>query len=77
MISCQEKVIRGKKLRFIFLRKERIPMRQILGGVLLMMGAAGAVFAGITAPEIDPASGAAALALLAGGLVVLRGRRKK
>jgi len=52
-------------------------MRQILGGVLLMMGAAGAVFAGITAPEIDPASGAAALALLAGGLVVLRGRRKK
>jgi len=28
------------------------------------------------APEIDPASGASALALLAGALLMLRGRRK-
>ena len=29
----------------------------------------------VAAPEIDPASAASALALLAGGIVVLRGRR--
>lgn len=30
----------------------------------------------VTAPEIDPASAIAGLTLLAGGLVVLRGRRR-
>ena len=30
----------------------------------------------VTAPEIDPASATAGLTLLAGGLAVLRGRRK-
>ena len=52
-------------------------MRQLLGGLFIMIGVAGAAFAGFSTPEIDPASGAAAVALLAGGLVVLRGRRKK
>jgi LPXTG-motif cell wall-anchored protein len=33
-------------------------------------------WAPVTAPEIDPASAMAGLSLLAGGLVVLRGRRK-
>ena len=31
----------------------------------------------VSAPEIDPASAMAGLTLLAGGLAVLRGRRKK
>ena len=31
----------------------------------------------VSAPEIDPASALAALALMAGGLAVLRGRRSK
>lgn len=31
----------------------------------------------VTAPEIDPASALAGLALMAGGLAVLRGRRTK
>jgi MYXO-CTERM domain-containing protein len=52
-------------------------MHQVFGGFLIMIGLAGAAFAGTTTPEIDPTSGAAAVALLAGGLVVLRGRRKK
>lgn len=30
----------------------------------------------VAAPEFDPASAAAALTLLAGGLLVLRGRRR-
>jgi LPXTG-motif cell wall-anchored protein len=31
----------------------------------------------VSAPEIDPASAMAGLTMLAGGLAVLRGRRKK
>jgi MYXO-CTERM domain-containing protein len=47
------------------------------GGVCLTgIGLAGAAF-GIAAPEIDPASGANALALLSGALLVLRARRRK
>ena len=52
-------------------------MMKFLGFTVLLMGAAGFAMAGSVAPEIDPASGAAALALLSGGLLVLRGRRKK
>jgi LPXTG-motif cell wall-anchored protein len=52
-------------------------MRKLLGFAMLMIGAAGFASAGTIAPEIDPASGVAALALLSGGLLVLRGRRKK
>ena len=52
-------------------------MTKFLGIILLLIGAAGSAMAGVTAPEIDPASGVAALALLSGGVLVLRGRCKK
>jgi hypothetical protein len=42
---------------------------------LLLMGIAGAT-PPVGAPEIDPASGASALALLSGALLVFRARRK-
>jgi hypothetical protein len=46
--------------------------------VLLLMGLASVAFAGTpTAPEISPASGVAALTLVSGALLVIRGRRKK
>ncbi|MGA2711543.1 MAG: hypothetical protein ABSG41_00430 [Bryobacteraceae bacterium] len=52
--------------------------RKIAGLVLLMMGASLHCVAGALAvPEIDPAAGGAALALLAGGLLIIRGRRRK
>jgi LPXTG-motif cell wall-anchored protein len=43
-----------------------------------MIGASVCCMAGLaSAPEVDPASAVGALALLAGGLLVIRGRRKK
>jgi hypothetical protein len=44
--------------------------------VLMLMGISGFAFAG-TVPEIDAAAGVGALALLSGGLLVIRGRRKR
>ena len=46
--------------------------------VLILMLTASAAFAGSTAnvPEIDPGVGISALALLSGGLLLLRSRRK-
>lgn len=53
-------------------------MHKILGLALLMIGAAANCLAGVIAtPEIDPASGVAAIVVLAGGLLVIRSRRKK
>jgi hypothetical protein len=52
-------------------------MMKLLGLTIALAGMATALMAGITAPEIDASAGAAALALLAGGVLVLRGRRKK
>jgi uncharacterized protein (TIGR03382 family) len=52
-------------------------MTKVLGLTMLLMGAAGHALAGNPVPEIDGASAGAAVALLAGGLVVLRARRKK
>jgi hypothetical protein len=49
-------------------------MRIVLAVALFTIGVAGTAFGSV--PEIDPASGASALALLAGALVVMRGRRK-
>ena len=51
-------------------------MIRLLGMTMLLLGSAGFALAGAV-PEIDPSSGAAAFALLAGGMVVLRARRKK
>ena len=50
-----------------------------LGGiVVLMLGLSSLASAGFTVvPEISPTSGVAAVALLSGALLVIRGRRKK
>ena len=48
-----------------------------VGLALLLVGLAEVVSAGtFTAPEISAASGAAALAMLSGAILVIRGRRK-
>jgi hypothetical protein len=48
------------------------------GMMLLLAGFAGSAMAAVaTAPEISPASGVAALALISGAVLVIRGRRKK
>jgi hypothetical protein len=52
-------------------------VNKILGIGLLLFGAAGyALAGGVRTPEIDASAGVAAVALLTGGLVVLRGRRR-
>jgi hypothetical protein len=51
---------------------------RILGMAIVMASVAGFAFAGRgPAPEIDASAGAAAIGLLAGGLLILRGRKKK
>jgi len=51
---------------------------RIVGLVLLMGGTAAFCFGGLVpAPEVDPASGGAAIALVGGALMVLRARKKK
>jgi hypothetical protein len=53
-------------------------MKKLLGFTLLIVGASGFAFAGFPpTPEIDPSSAGAAVALLAGGLLVIQYRRKK
>jgi hypothetical protein len=53
-------------------------MQKILGLALMMVGTSSALMAGaIAVPEIDASTGASALAILAGGILVLRARRKK
>ena len=53
-------------------------MQKILGLALIIVGASSALMAGAVAvPEIDASTGASALAILAGGILVLRARRKK
>jgi hypothetical protein len=54
-------------------------MKNYIGLALLLIGSAGMVSAGFvpTVPEIDVATGVGALTLLAGGLLVIRGRRNK
>ena len=51
---------------------------KFLGLVLLLVGVSSSAFAGlvVVAPEISPASGTAAIALLSGAILVIRGRRK-
>jgi hypothetical protein len=49
-----------------------------VGMALLLMGFSGFAFAGAhVTPEISPATGVAALALVSGAVLVIRGRRKK
>jgi hypothetical protein len=54
-----------------------IKLRKILALALLGIAVQCAGMAAlVAAPEIDPASGASAIALLTGAIVVIRGRRK-
>jgi len=52
-------------------------MQKLFALVLLAIGFSVALPAPPAVPEINPASGANALALIAGGLLILRSRRKK
>jgi len=52
-------------------------MKRVIGMAMLAFGAAGYAFAGTSAPEIDASSAVAAVALLSGGLLVLRSRRRR
>jgi hypothetical protein len=49
---------------------------KIAGFALLGIGMSSVCFAAAT-PEIDPASGASALAMLAGAMLMIRGRRRR
>lgn len=51
-------------------------MRKVIAIILLGIGAGVAAIAA-PVPEIDPASAGSALALLAGTLLVIRGRRRR
>jgi hypothetical protein len=50
---------------------------KIAGTALVGIGMSGMCLAVQTVPEIDPASGANALALLTGALLIIRARRRK
>lgn len=53
-------------------------MTRTIGMAMLLMGVAGNALAGLApSPELDASSGVAAMTLLAGGLLVLRTRRRK
>ena len=52
-------------------------MRRILAIALLGIGSGVIAMAALPSPEIDPASAGSALVLLAGTLLVMRGRRRK
>ena len=49
---------------------------RIAGMALVVIGMAGACLAAPAVPEINAATGANAVALVAGALLVIRGRRK-
>jgi hypothetical protein len=52
---------------------------RLLGTTTLLLSVAGYAFAGapVAVPEIDASTAAAAITLVCGGTLVLRGRRKK
>jgi len=52
-------------------------MRKLFGVVLLGLGVLTVASAAISTPEIDAASSVNALALIAGAVLVVRGRRRK
>jgi len=65
------------KLGWITGKLKGCSVLKLIALVLLVIGFSVALPAPEPAPEIDPASGANALALIAGVLVLLRARRKK
>ena len=53
-------------------------MKKIIGLAMVLMGMSVSAFATpFPVPEIDASTGASAVALLSGGLMVIRSRRKK
>lgn len=52
-------------------------MNKLIAIALFTIGAAGLLSATTAVPEIDPASGANALALVTGAFFVIRGMRRK
>ena len=53
-------------------------MRMLIAVMFLVVGASAVLVAGTPqAPEIDPTTAAAAVALLGGAALVIRGRRRK
>jgi hypothetical protein len=52
-------------------------MTKFAAFALLLIGTVAIAGAGSPVPEIDPASGGSALALLSGALLVIRARRNK
>jgi hypothetical protein len=53
-------------------------MRKLIAVMLLVLGTSSvSMAASWTVPEVDPTSSMAAMALLAGAVLVIRGRRKK
>ena len=53
-------------------------MQKTLGIILIGIGTSAVAMAGFTAvPEIDSTSAASGLAILAGAVLIMRGRRKK
>ena len=52
-------------------------MSRILGSILILIGASATAMASQLVPEIDSRSGLTAVALLSGGLLILRARRKR
>jgi hypothetical protein len=52
-------------------------VNKILSLILLGLGAGASAFAVVSAPEIDPGSGASALTLLAGAILLFRNKISK
>ena len=53
-------------------------MKKIVGLTMVLLSTGGSAFAGFAmVPEIDATTGAAALAVLSGGMLILRSRRTK
>jgi hypothetical protein len=52
-------------------------MKTVAAAILILLGSAGTLLAGLSVPEIDPAGAPGALVLLGGALLVLRGRRRR
>ena len=53
-------------------------MKNVIGLSMVLLSVGGSAFAGLSpVPEIDATTGAAALAVLSGGMMILRSRRNK
>jgi hypothetical protein len=52
-------------------------MTKSIGLTMVLLSIAGTAFAGTGVPEIDASTGTAALALLSGGMLILRTRRNR